>query len=228
MGPEGGGFLSVEPQGGTSPAIIVGLCTVLPPSPAPSNTLATRTPHHTTMTLQARPFTAASRPPHCRSVQVSCSLKQHAQTSFKQAGAALLASAALMASSAPAWADLNELEAEAGGEFGRGSAMQFGEADVQGKDFSSQVCGCPPPIGPPPFEQPEQRAARRRRHAACGTVWRPQPRRRRWPPQPFGRAPQGAAAAACRRRRTCAAPTSRRRTRAAPTSGAPTCRGPTS
>lgn len=54
---------------------------------------------------------------------------------------ALLASAALL-SSAPAYADLNELEAAAGGEFGIGSAMQYGEADVQGKDFSSQVRIC--------------------------------------------------------------------------------------
>lgn len=35
-------------------------------------------------------------------------------------------------------ADLNVYEAEAGGEFGRGSAMQYGEADLQGRDFEKQ------------------------------------------------------------------------------------------
>lgn len=55
----------------------------------------------------------------------------------RAAGAALLASA-LLALSPPAFADLNVYEAEAGGEFGRGSAMQYGEADIQGKDFSQQ------------------------------------------------------------------------------------------
>lgn len=38
-----------------------------------------------------------------------------------------------------ALADLNTFEYEMGGEFGKGSAMQYGEADVQGKDFSNQV-----------------------------------------------------------------------------------------
>jgi hypothetical protein len=38
-----------------------------------------------------------------------------------------------------ALADLNVYEAAAGGEFGIGSAQQYGEADIQGKDFSNQV-----------------------------------------------------------------------------------------
>lgn len=56
----------------------------------------------------------------------------------RTAGAAFLASA-LLAVSPPAFADLNVFEAEAGGEFGRGTAMQYGEANIQGKDFSAQV-----------------------------------------------------------------------------------------
>ena len=35
-------------------------------------------------------------------------------------------------------ADLNKFEYEAGGEFGKGTALQFGEADIKGKDFSGQ------------------------------------------------------------------------------------------
>jgi len=39
----------------------------------------------------------------------------------------------------PASADLNRFEAAAGGEFGVGTAAQFGEAELRGKDFSGQV-----------------------------------------------------------------------------------------
>lgn len=39
----------------------------------------------------------------------------------------------------PASADLNKFEAAAGGEFGVGTAAQFGEAELRGKDFSGQV-----------------------------------------------------------------------------------------
>lgn len=56
---------------------------------------------------------------------------------LQQAGAAFLAAAALL-SAAPAYADLNALEAAAGGEFGKGSAQQYGEADLNGRDFSGQ------------------------------------------------------------------------------------------
>lgn len=56
----------------------------------------------------------------------------------RAAGAALLASA-LLAVAPPSLAELNTFEAEAGGEFGRGSALQYGEADLQGRDFHQQV-----------------------------------------------------------------------------------------
>eukprot|EP01024_Parvocaulis_polyphysoides_P036560 TRINITY_DN324_c0_g1_i1.p1 TRINITY_DN324_c0_g1~~TRINITY_DN324_c0_g1_i1.p1 ORF type:complete len:250 (-),score=39.13 TRINITY_DN324_c0_g1_i1:245-994(-) len=39
---------------------------------------------------------------------------------------------------APSFADLNKFEAAAGGEFGIGSAQQYGEADLTGRDFSNQ------------------------------------------------------------------------------------------
>ncbi|KAK9811424.1 hypothetical protein WJX72_003758 [[Myrmecia] bisecta] len=38
----------------------------------------------------------------------------------------------------PALADLNKYEAAAGGEFGIGTAQQYGEADLRGRDFSGQ------------------------------------------------------------------------------------------
>jgi hypothetical protein len=38
----------------------------------------------------------------------------------------------------PALADLNKYEAAAGGEFNIGSALQYGEADIKGKDFHDQ------------------------------------------------------------------------------------------
>ncbi len=39
-------------------------------------------------------------------------------------------------------ADLNKYEAAAGGEFNIGTAQQYGEADIKGKDFHDQVCHC--------------------------------------------------------------------------------------
>ena len=52
-------------------------------------------------------------------------------------GASCAVAAALWAN-APAVADLNKFEAAAGGEFGIGTAQQFGEADLRGRDFSNQ------------------------------------------------------------------------------------------
>jgi hypothetical protein len=57
---------------------------------------------------------------------------------LRKAGTAALLSAALFIAS-PAFADLNKYEAAAGGEFGNGTAQQFGEADLKGKDFHGQV-----------------------------------------------------------------------------------------
>lgn len=54
------------------------------------------------------------------------------------AGAAAAAAAAILLVSSPASAELNQLEAQIGGEFGIGSAQQYGEADVKGRDFSNQ------------------------------------------------------------------------------------------
>ena len=52
------------------------------------------------------------------------------------AGVASLA--ALFTLCDPAMADLNKYEAELSGEFGNGTALQYGEADIAGKDFSKQ------------------------------------------------------------------------------------------
>ena len=51
--------------------------------------------------------------------------------------ASVLATGALF-SAAPVLADLNKFEAAAGGEFGIGTAQQYGEADLRGRDFSDQ------------------------------------------------------------------------------------------
>lgn len=52
---------------------------------------------------------------------------------------ALAAGAAVTISLAPpALADLNRFEYNAGGEFGVGSALQYGEADLKNRDFSKQ------------------------------------------------------------------------------------------
>ncbi|GLC41121.1 hypothetical protein PLESTB_001793800 [Pleodorina starrii] len=69
-----------------------------------------------------------------RTVRVECMLT----TKQLRSAAAALAASATLALAGPALADLNVYEAEAGGEFGIGSAMQYGEADVQGRDFSGQ------------------------------------------------------------------------------------------
>ncbi|KAF8065811.1 TL20.3 [Scenedesmus sp. PABB004] len=69
--------------------------------------------------------------------RVACGAVAPERAGASAAAAAVLASA-LLSIAQPAWADLNVYEAEAGGEFGRGSAMQYGEADVQGRDFSKQ------------------------------------------------------------------------------------------
>ncbi len=45
----------------------------------------------------------------------------------------------LLLCSHPASADLNRLEAAAGGEFGNGTALQYGEADIAGRDFHGEV-----------------------------------------------------------------------------------------
>lgn len=57
---------------------------------------------------------------------------------LKSAGGATLLSAALLVAQ-PAAAELNRLEAEARVEFGVGTAQQYGEADIKGRDFSNQV-----------------------------------------------------------------------------------------
>lgn len=58
---------------------------------------------------------------------------------WRNAGTAAVLSAALCLSP-PALADLNKYEAAAGGEFGNGTAQQFGEADLRGRDFHGEVC----------------------------------------------------------------------------------------
>eukprot|EP00798_Chlamydomonas_sp_ICE-L_P019490 gene19490-26153_t len=66
---------------------------------------------------------------------VGCNASKWSEASVATASA-ILASTLLFA--APSYADLNRFEQEAGGEFGQGSAQQWGEAEIGGKDFSKQ------------------------------------------------------------------------------------------
>ncbi|KAK9788872.1 hypothetical protein WJX73_010940 [Symbiochloris irregularis] len=54
------------------------------------------------------------------------------------AGSGALLAAALLLQPGAAWADLNKLEADAGGEFGIGTAQQMGSAEINNMDFHSQ------------------------------------------------------------------------------------------
>lgn len=58
------------------------------------------------------------------------------EKAFRGAAAAILSLS--LVTCQPASADLNKFEAAAGGEFGVGTAAQFGEAELRGKDFSGQ------------------------------------------------------------------------------------------
>ena len=76
------------------------------------------------------------------STQRSCSAKATSQSqsnNHRVAAFVLAAGAAALLAGPPAVAELNKQEAAAGGEFGVGSAQQYGEADIQGQDFSNQV-----------------------------------------------------------------------------------------
>eukprot|EP01025_Chloroclados_australasicus_P025276 TRINITY_DN2527_c0_g6_i1.p1 TRINITY_DN2527_c0_g6~~TRINITY_DN2527_c0_g6_i1.p1 ORF type:complete len:282 (+),score=24.87 TRINITY_DN2527_c0_g6_i1:88-846(+) len=75
--------------------------------------------------------------------KVLCVLKQDTQKTLQsdlvKKGTSLLLSGFLFCGTpAATLADLNKFEAAAGGEFGIGSAQQFGEADLTGRDFSNQ------------------------------------------------------------------------------------------
>lgn len=78
-------------------------------------------------------------------VKCVCRCQRSAETpNNAQHGAARLCAAAgllslSLALTPPSLADLNKFEAAAGGEFGVGTAMQYGDAELRGKDFSGQV-----------------------------------------------------------------------------------------
>lgn len=68
---------------------------------------------------------------------VVCLAQQDAWRSVQGVAAGALFSAALLTAQ-PALADLNKYEEALGGEFGNGSAQQYGEADIKGRDFSNE------------------------------------------------------------------------------------------
>lgn len=79
-------------------------------------------------------FCSSRRPCTC---QVPAFRRESWTDKALQGTAAALVSLSLF-SGAPALADLNKFEAAAGGEFGVGTAAQYGEAELRGKDFSGQ------------------------------------------------------------------------------------------
>jgi hypothetical protein len=89
---------------------------------------------HLAPTKALRPIASSSR--HSSRAVVVCKAtaeKRHPLCVVRDVGAAAILSVALFTTQ-PAFA-LSEREQEMGGEFGRGSALQFGEADIKGKDF---------------------------------------------------------------------------------------------
>ena len=83
------------------------------------------------------PVVAKQRPCICRSVS---RLQDTSVVDKALTGAAALLLSFSAFACQPALADLNKFEAAAGGEFGVGTAAQYGEAELRGKDFSGQVC----------------------------------------------------------------------------------------
>lgn len=96
-------------------------------SPVRSFALSSRNPH----------LYACPTPPR-RHVCVS-SIALDSFVHVRKAAAIVVGTGLLMA--APAWADLNKFEAAVGGEFGNGTALQYGEATIVGKDFHGEVSG---------------------------------------------------------------------------------------
>lgn len=76
------------------------------------------------------------RLPHTRVYALNTTYDAFANA--KKAVAVVLGTGLLIAGS-PAMADLNKYEAAVGGEFGKGTALQYGEADIAGKDFHGEV-----------------------------------------------------------------------------------------
>lgn len=70
----------------------------------------------------------------CRSVRTCANRDKLGAATIATLGAVVLLAS-------PALAELNKFEAGAGGEFGMGSAQQYGEADVKDRDFSNMVRG---------------------------------------------------------------------------------------
>lgn len=83
-----------------------------------------------------RPY-ACPTPPQ-RRIYVT-SMTSDSFINVKKAAAIVFGTGLLM--TAPAWADLNKFEAAVGGEFGNGTAQQYGEATIVGKDFHGEVGG---------------------------------------------------------------------------------------
>ena len=129
---------------------------LLPTSPAVS-----RTTRPVCLSASARP----PRPSAKASASANAQLSTPILARLQSAGAAVALSAAMVLGGAPmALADLNKYEAAAGGEFGNGTALQYGEvmsnawepcigcshhpslttvsclqASIAGKDFHDQV-----------------------------------------------------------------------------------------
>ena len=123
-----------------------------------------------------------------------------ARKDWKSVGAAVALGAAVCVSG-PSLAELNKYEALAGGEFGNGTAQQYGEATLPGHDFHGEVSHLTP------ASMHAHAVQLQRRPAGCGYKHE---------------------VGCLLPRRTCAGPTSRQQTAGSATSRMPTCRGPVS
>lgn len=96
--------------------------------------------------LSARPRSGRSAG---RAIAVRCvgtgEVPSLGQRTVSAVAAAFLAGTVALGAPPLAHADLNKFEYSAGGEFGIGSAQQFGEADESDADFHGQV-GTPMPV----------------------------------------------------------------------------------
>jgi hypothetical protein len=90
---------------------------------------------HLAPTKALRPIDSSSARPNSRAVVVCKAIteKREPWRVVRDVGTAAILSVALLATQ-PAFA-LSQREQDIGGEFGRGTALQFGEADLKGKDF---------------------------------------------------------------------------------------------
>ena len=103
----------------------------------PTSSAVSRTTRPVCLSASARPHRPSAKAPVSANAQLNTPILARLQS----AGAAVALSAALVLGGAPmALADLNKYEAAAGGEFGNGTALQYGE--VMSNAWEEPCIGC--------------------------------------------------------------------------------------